>query len=373
MTQRIYLDNNANTNVDPRILQAILQELNESPGNPSSIHAHGRQAKQRLDHYRTQIAKFLQVKPQEIYFCSGGTEAANLLLYGCDHQGHLLSSNVEHPCVYQTLLDLQKKGAEVTFLPTGQWGTPHAEHVQNAIQPNTKLITLMAANNETGVLADLESIAKIAKKAQIPLIIDGVALLGKEVIAIPDGVSAMFFSAHKIHGPKGIGFIYCRSNLKWTSLLKGGFQEYNHRAGTENLPGIAGLAKAVEIVAQEQSNYIEPMRQSRDQFEKGLLTNLSGILVNGEGPRVSNTSNLSFEGVDGESLLMNLDLAGLSASHGSACSAGSLEPSRILLQMGYPLSRVRTALRFSLSRYTTAEEIEKAVSLITTIVKRLRK
>lgn len=374
MKQRIYLDNNASTKVDARILPFINQELEELPGNPSSIHFHGRRSKEKLHSYRSIVASYLKAKPEEIIFCSGGTEAANLLLYGAfqdKFQGHLISSELEHSCVYQSILDLESKGCSVTFLKTGLSGAVNPEDVQKAIRSDTKLISLMAVNNETGVITDIESIAAIAKKAEIPFIVDGVALLGKELFTIPEGVTAMFFSGHKIHAPKGIGFIFSRRWFKWPSIIRGGFQEFNHRAGTENMPGIAGLAKALEILQESQNETIEKMRQLRNQLEDGLKSHLEGVEINGESARVSNTSNLSFKGIDGESLLINLDLDGISVSHGSACSSGTLEPSRILLKMGIPLARARTAIRFSVSRDTTSSEIEKCIEVITKNVRKL--
>lgn len=372
--RHIYLDYNASTPLDPHVLNVLIKELREEEGNPSSIHFHGQQCRHKLERSRQTIARFFKVKPHEVIFTSGGTEGAALLLQGFlfqDFSGHVLSSAVEHACVYQTLKELRKRGLDVTFLPTGQWGAVRPEDVEQAIRPQTRLITLMAVNNETGVKTDIEAIAAIAQKANIPFFVDGVAWLGKENICIPPGVSAIFFSGHKIHAPKGIGFCICRPSLKLSPLFLGGHQEFNRRAGTENLPSIIALAEAVTLLEEHQEEWINHMRQLRDLFEKELSNRLPNIVVNGLGPRVCNTSNLAFLGIDGETLLIHLDMEGVSTSHGSACASGALEPSRILLEMGIPLSQTQSSLRFSLGRTTTETDILQAVSAIVRVVERL--
>ncbi len=373
--KRIYLDYNASTPLDPNVLKVLVQELQEEAGNPSSIHFHGQQCRRKLEDSRQKLARFFKVKPQEIIFTSGGTEGAALLLQGLLLQNpsqHVISSGAEHGCVYHTLKEFCKKGTEVTFLPARQWGAVLPEDVEKAILPQTRLITLMAVNNETGVMTDIEAIAAIAQSARIPFVVDGVAWLGKEKISFPAGVSALFFSGHKIHAPKGVGFCICRQNLKLFPLLVGGGQEFNRRAGTENLPGIVALAEAISVLEQNQESMIHHMRQLRDLFEQELLTRLNHVVINGLGSRVCNTSNLAFLGVDGETLLINLDREGVSASHGSACASGALEPSRILLEMGIPLAQAQSSLRFSVGRTTTEAEIRQAVAIIVKIVERLR-
>lgn len=372
---RIYLDHNASTPLDPRVLKVLIKELEEEEGNPSSIHFHGQRCRHALDESRQTIARFFQVKPHEVIFTSGGTEGAALLIQGVMAQhptGHILSSAVEHACVYQTLQELEKKGASVTFLSTGSWGAVKPEEVERAIQPHTRLMTFMAANNETGVLTDLAAIAAIAQRHAIPLIVDGVAWLGKEFVHIPQGVSGVFFSGHKIYAPKGTGFCLCSSSLKLTPLFFGGHQEYQRRAGTENLPGIVALAEAIRLLQQEQEEAIARMRQLRDDFEQELKTHLADVWINGMGPRLSNTSNLAFLGVEGESLLMNLDMEGISVSHGSACSSGALEPSRILLAMDIPVKQALASIRFSIGKTTTKAQLQIATDALVRIVKRLR-
>jgi cysteine desulfurase len=372
--QRIYLDYNATTPLDPRVLDAVVRQLQEEVGNPSSSHYHGQQSKNILESSRHTIADFLRVKTQEVIFTSGGTEGAFLLLHGIMEKyptGHIITSDAEHSCVYQTVRQLVAKGYEATFLPTGLWGAVKPEDVKAAIRPDTRLITLLAVNNETGVKTDLEPIAAIAERAAIPLVVDGVALLGKEPIVWPTGVAAAFFSGHKIHAPKGIGFYFCRKNIKLIPMIVGGSQEFNRRAGTENLAGIVGLAEAIKILKQDQPQITREMLRLRLLLEEGLMR-LGHVKVNGEGPLVSNTINLSFLEIDGETLLMNLDMEGLSVSHGSACTSGALEPSRILLNMGIPLAQARSAIRFSIGRNTTEAEIEQTIAIVTRVVTKLR-
>ena len=371
----LYFDFNASTPLDPRLLSILTKEFQEEVGNASSIHFYGQQCRHKLEQSRYKIARYFKVKPQEIIFTSGGTEGAALLIRGLmlrNPQGHVISSNVEHACVYRTLKELNHFGAEVSFLPAGEWGAVRPEEVEKAITPKTSLITLMAVNNETGVMTDIEGIAVIAQKYRIPFIVDGVAWLGKEKITLPIGVSAAFFSGHKIHAPKGIGFCVCRSTLKLSPLFIGGSQEFNRRAGTENLPAIMALAEAVSFLEIEEEESIQKMTRLRDLFEGELIQTLPNIVVNGVAPRVCNTSNLAFLGVDGESLLIHLDLEGVCASHGSACHSGALEPSRILLEMGIPLKRVQGSLRFSIGRTTTEDEVRRALSVIIRVVKRMR-
>ncbi|HSW86011.1 MAG TPA: cysteine desulfurase family protein [Rhabdochlamydiaceae bacterium] len=373
---RIYLDNNATTSLDHRVLDAMLQDLRPIPANPSSIHFYGQEAKQKLQHARSLIGNFLGIKPSEIIFTSGGTESLNMLIKGpflAGRSGHIITSDIEHSSVYNTIKFLEKNGCEVTFLKAGLWGTVKPEQVEGAINKNTSLIILGAVNGETGVKTDIEAIAHIAKNHQIPFVVDAVALLGKELFIIPDGVSAMAFSAHKLHGPKGIGMAYVHSSFKFDPLLIGGDQEYSKRAGTENLAGILGMAQAIDLLRHELPSATHRMQQMRDRLEEGLKKSLGNILINGEGPRVANTSNISFPDIDGEALLINLDLAGIAASHGSACASGALEPSRVLLEMGIDRKIARSSLRFSLSRQTSPEEIERAIKIIEKVVHNLRK
>lgn len=369
MTQRIYLDHNASTPLDPQVAHYLAQWIPQLIGNPSSSHTFGKTMRSLISKARDVLAAHLKVKPRELIFTSGGTESVNMAIRGLvagKPPGHILTSVAEHSCVMTTCKFLEAQGYAVTYLPVGTWGAVQAQAVEAAIQPDTRLVALMAANNETGVKTDIQSIAQITEKHQIPLFIDAVALIGKDEMTIPPGVSAMAFSGHKFHALHGSGFLFLRSGTKCQPLLIGSEQEYGRRAGTENVLGILSMAKAIELITVQS---IEKMRKLRETFESKLFQAMPGrILINGEGPRVSNVSNLAFLGVDGETLLIQLDQAGLAASHGSACHSGSLEPSRVLISMGLPLERVNASIRFSLSHLTTAEEIDQAVEIILSIL-----
>lgn len=371
MIQKIYLDNNASTALDPRVLQAMQESLASDFGNPSSIHSFGQSSRAKLVNARHAIASYLQAKPEEIIFTSGGTEGINFLIHGMleKKNGHIITSDVEHACVYNTLKNFEKKGSAVTWLPAGLTGAVDPQKVKDAIRPDTRFILLTAANSETGVKHDITAIASIALEAKIPFFVDGVAILGKEAIQLPPGVSAMCFSGHKIHGPKGIGFVWLKRGLAIAPLLTGGPQEFGKRGGTENLAGIVGLAKAVEILNTESA---QTMRIMRDRLEKGIKAHLTGVHVIGEGMRISNVTNLSFDGIEGESLVALLDREGIAVSHGSACSSGALEPSRVLLSMGIPTAQASSAIRFSLSKFTTEDEIDKTIAIVTRLVTHLR-
>lgn len=375
-SQRIYLDNNATTVIDPRVINVISHHITQLWGNPSSIHHFGQLARNHLTASRQTIASFLHVKPSEIVFTSGGTESLNMVikgLFGGSYHGHILSSSSEHSSVFATIKQMESFGCRATFLSAGLLGAVSIDDVRDALQPDTKLIALMAVNNETGVKTDIASIAKLAKERGIAFLVDGVALLGKELFHIPDGVSAMAFSGHKLHAPKGIGFAFIRHLFKLHPLLTGGEQEFSRRGGTENLLGIIGLAESIKLLGEVLPVASEQMRQLRDYLEEGLMSKLSHVVINGQGPRIVNTSNLSFGGIEGESLLTNLDMEGIAVSHGSACSSGALEPSRVLLNMGIAKDTVRSAIRFSLSRFTTKQEIDSCIEIVTRVVSRLRK
>lgn len=376
MMERIYLDNNASTPIDPDVLNTFIEITERFIGNPSSAHNEGKILKKYLIDARDSVANFLGVKSKEIIFTSGATEAINMVINGIfdggSKKGHIITSNLEHPAVFKTIQNLEKAGADVTYLSPGEYGAVKPEHVAEVIRPDTKLIALMAVNNETGVKTDIQSIAGIAEQYDIPFVVDAVALFGKELFALPSGVSAICTSGHKLHAPKGVGFAFVRRKLKISPLLVGGEHEYGLRAGTENLSGIVAYGAAVEKLNDELPEASRYMQFLRDRLENGLKENLAEVIVNGTGPRVCNTLNISFLGVQGETLLANLDLQGIAASHGSACASGALQPSRILTNMGVPQEVVRSSVRFSVSKMNTKEEIDRAISIITAIVERLR-
>ena len=378
MNLKIYLDNNATTLIDPRVAAVMIENLNSPPENPSSIHFFGREAKNKLLKAREILANYLKAKPHEILFTSGGTESMNLLLKGLispSSKPHILTSNIEHACVENTLLDLQSKGCEVTFLKAGLKGFVDVEEIEKAITPATQFLVFGAVNSETGVKIDLESLSRLAFQKQIPLLVDGVALLGKEPILLYPGITGIGFSAHKCHGPKGVGFVFFRSKTfapPLSPLLIGGGQEYGFRSGTENMMGILGLAKAIELLQEELDASRKKMLLLRDRFEQALTTPMPFIQINGTGERTCNVSNLCFPGVDAETLLIQLDLYKIAASQGSACSSGALEPSRVLIQMGLSPSLAKSSIRFSLSKFNTEEEIDTTVHLLKMLIPKLK-
>lgn len=368
--ERIYLDNNATTPLDPRVFKAMMTELTGPPANPSSLHWFGQRARSLLQKARQKLASFFKVTPEEILFTSGGTESINLLLRGYCNKGHIISTTIEHSCVYRTLQSLEAKGISVTYLPVGSWGAPLAEQITSAIRPDTRAMVFSASNTETGVKIDLEKIASIASSHAIPLFIDAVAMIGKESFSLYPGITAVALSGHKFHAPKGTGALFLRSSCKLDPLFTGGAQEQMRRAGTENLAGIIGLGEAIDILQERQSEITQQIDRLRLYFEQELKRITPNLVINGEGPRTSNTSNIAFLGTDGETFLMQLDMAGIAVSHGSACSSGAIEPSRVLTQMGIDRKTARCSIRFSFSRMNTQQEIDLALDKIAKLLSR---
>lgn len=365
----IYLDNNATTPLDSRVRDTLFRSLSDFSGNPSSIHRLGQQARGKIIQSAAEIADCIGFSSSEIIFTSGATEALNAVIFGVasrKQKGHMITSVLEHSAVLQPLRKLEKMGFSVTYLtPQVGKGAILPEQILDSLRPDTCLIALMGANNETGVLTDLDSMAKIAQEREIPLIVDGVAWLGKTFSTVPKGVSAFCFSAHKIHGPTGIGVACVRKQLKWDPFILGGPQQNGRRGGTENLPGIIGCAAAVQWITQESFSSIDQMEKLRDYFEELVLKRYPKAIIHAATEkRICNTTNIAFPGIDGETLLMRLDLAGVAASHGSACASGALEPSHVLIGMGISQNLARSSLRFSLSKFTTKEDIERAIELM---------
>jgi len=370
---RLYLDHNAATPVDPRVMGALEGYLRRFIGNPSSVHGFGRDCRSQLSKSRDAIANYMNVRSDEIIFTSGGTEGANLAIRGIMQgrsKGHILTSSVEHSCVYNTIKWYEAIGCSATYLAPGPWGAVTVEDIKHALRPETQLIAIMAANNETGVKTDIAAIAALANEKGLPFVVDGVALLGKEEVRIPEGVSVMFFSGQKIHCVQGTGFCFVRKNVQLNPLITGAAQQFGRRGGTENMPGVVALAKAVSLLENELPEATTKMSQLREYFERSLQERIKGVLVNGSGPRVANTSNLCFCGVDGETLLMALDREGIAVAHGSACASGALEPSRVLTNMGFSAERVNSSIRFSISRMTTSEEVDRAIDAVERVVKK---
>lgn len=356
----IYLDNNATTPIDPQVFAAMQADLGGLPLNPSSVHSLGQKARQHLQTARKDVATFFGFHPEEVIFTSGGTESINLFLRSLP-KGHILTSSIEHSAIDETLKALP---SSITRLPVDLTGAVSPEQIQNAIRPDTLAIVLSASNTETGVKIDLPSIAQIALAHRIPLFIDAVSYVGKELLTPHPGITAIAISGHKFHGPKGIGALLVRSSFSLSPLITGGGQERMRRSGTENLAGILGLAEAIRILSTRQSSITAHIHSLRDHFEKTLQQAIPDLIIQGQGPRICNVSNLAFPHIDGETLLLQLDLAGVAASHGSACSSGALEPSRVLLNMGLSRKQARSSLRFSFSRMNTLEEVERATDAI---------
>ena len=374
MVRRIYLDANATTPLLPEVLEAMRPFLVEQFGNASSIHQEGQRARSAVEQARASVARLLGCRPAEIVFTSGGTESDNLAIFGSVRAGdHVLTSRVEHHAVLHAVERLGDRGVEVEFLPVDAQGVVAVEDVRRALRPNSRLISVMLANNETGVLQPVEEIGRIAREAGIRFHVDAVQAAGKMAIDVHSlGCDLLSISGHKMHGPQGTGALFVRRGTRLEPLFAGGAHERQRRAGTENVAGIVGLGKAAECAMEGLRNgELERIRGLRDRLEIGLLEQASG--VNGGGtPRVPNTSNLWFETLDGEALVIALDLQGLAVSSGAACSSGASEPSHVLLAMGISPERARGSLRLSLHRQTTEEEIARTIELISSQVARLR-
>ncbi len=367
----IYLDNNATTTMDPRVHRAMEPIFAAGIGNPSSIHRYGQKARALLTKAKASIASFFKVRIDELVFTSGATEALNMAIRSAPRGSHIITSSLEHVSVMEPLKFTE---CTITYLdPEPGHGSIQVHQIEKALRSNTTMIVLTAANNETGIKTDIEAIAAFAYKIGVAFIVDGVVMLGKEPVSIPKGVSAICFSGHKIHAPTGIGLVLMRKPFKLNPLIVGGPQQQGMRGGTENLLGIVGLAKAIELIGEDLPTIRVRMEVLRDHLEKGILRGLPDVLIHGANQdRVCNTTNIAFLGVDGETLLMNLDLAGVAVSYGSACSSGALEPPRVLLNMGLSSQIAGSSIRFSLSRFTTEKEIERAVSIVIDVVTQMR-
>lgn len=371
MIESCFFDNHSTTPLDPEVLDAMLVDLQGPAANPSSIHRYGQRAKALLAEAREKAARFFGGAREEVFFTSGGTEGVVSLLRSLPSRGHLITTRIEHSCIYNTALFLEKEGMQVSYVPVARSGAPAPEAIKEAIRSDTKALFLSAANTETGVRLDLEAVASLALERSIPFFLDAVAFAGKEPLILPPGVTGCVISGHKFHAPKGVGAVFLCKKTPFFPLLLGGGQEGGKRAGTENLSGILGLAKAMELLEGAQEKITAHILSLRTHFETELRRTFPDLIVHGEGPRISSVSNIAIPGVDGEALLFALDAAGIAASHGSACSSGALEPSRVLLEMGIPKAQVRSALRFSFSRKNTRAEIDWALEKMVPLIRRL--
>lgn len=378
---RVYLDHNATTPLDPEVLGAMAPFFGEGFGNPSSLHAWGREARSALERARTTIARALGTADKDtIVFTSGGTEADNLALTGAAaaqaaRGRHVIVSRVEHHAVLSAADHLERLGFEVTRLPVDSQGLLDPDEARRAIRADTILVSLMHGNNETGVLFPVASVGRICRERGVTFHTDAVQSFGKLPLdAGALGVDLLSLSGHKIHGPKGIGALYIRRGTKMQPILYGGAQERSRRAGTENVAAAVGLGRATELWLQDQGSTAKRLADLRDRLERGVLAALPGVLRNGHPvERLPHTTNLAFAGVEAESLILALDLHGVGVSSGAACSSGSLEPSHVLLAMGLPRERVTGSVRFSLGRTTTPAEIDRVLEILPPVVERLRR
>jgi len=374
--RRIYLDNNATTPLLPEVFEAMRPYFIERFGNASSIHHHGQETRAAVEKAREQVARLLGAQAAEIIFTSGGTEADNLAITGLVAPGdHIITSSIEHSAVLQTCKHLEQTGYEVTVVPVDGRSVVDPSDVGRAIRPNTKLISVMMANNETGVVQPVEEIGKIAAEAGVAFHTDAVQAAGKVVIDVTRiGCAALSISGHKIHAPQGVGALYVRKGTKIQPLIYGGRHERSRRAGTENVPGIVALGRAADLArAGLESGQDKKIGTMRDRLQQGILSQVDDAVVNGGGSaRTPNTANIRFENLDGEALVIALDLKGLAVSTGAACSSGAIEASHVLTAMGLRNDQARSCIRFSLGKQTTDEDIDVALSLVPEAVGRLR-
>ncbi|MGD0179368.1 MAG: cysteine desulfurase family protein [Terriglobales bacterium] len=374
--RRVYLDNNATTPLLPEVFEAMRPYFAEHFGNASSIHHHGQETRAAVERAREAVAALLGCRSSEIVFTSGGTEGDNLAISGLARAGdHVVSSTIEHHAVLNSCKHLEAIGCEVTYVPVDGRGLVDPEDVRRALRPNTKLITIMMANNETGVLQPVEEIGKIAAEADVYFHTDAVQAAGKVPIEVKGiGCDLLSISGHKLHAPQGVGALYVGKGTILQPMFYGGSHERSRRAGTENVPGIIGLGKAAEISREAlDRGDLAQMAAMRDHIEQTILSEVEATGVNGEGaPRVPNTTNIHFDYIEGEALVIALDLKGLAVSTGAACSSGAIEPSHVLTAMGLPPEIARASLRFSLGKQNTPDDVEFALDLIPQTVARLR-
>ncbi len=376
--QTVYADNNATTMVAPEVRDEILPYLTNLYGNPSSMHIFGGQVKKHLDSAREKIASLINAEPSEILFTSCGTESDNTAINGIlsnnPDKKHIITTRVEHPAVKNVCQSLVQRGYRITELSVDKTGQIDLEELRENIDNDTALVSIMWANNETGVILPIDEAAQLVKSKGIPFHTDAVQAIGKiPVDAKKTPFDLLAISGHKLHAPKGIGVLYVRKGTRISPFMLGGHQENGRRAGTENIPCIAGLGKACEITIQNFANEQAQVGKLRDRLEKELLEKAIDASVNGDiKNRLPNTTNISFKYIEGESILLLLSAQGIAASSGSACTSGSLEPSHVLRAMGVPFTRVHGSIRFSLSRYNTDDEISIIVEKMLDIEKRLR-
>ena len=376
---KVYMDNAATTKLSPDVLNAMMPYLTDIYGNASSVHAFGREAREGVEHARNQVAAAINASPDEIFFTAGGTESDNMAIKGVAHKyakkgKHIITTAIEHHAVLHTCEALEKEGYEVTYLPVDEDGLISVEQVRAAMRDDTLLVTVMFANNEVGTIEPIAEIGALCRERNVLFHTDAV----QAVCHIPIDVRAMnidliSISAHKFHGPKGIGALYCRKGIVLEPVIVGGAQERKRRAGTENVAGIVGLGAAIERAHKNMSADMARVSALRDKLISGILKNIPHVKLNGHPTqRLPQNVNFSIRYIEGESILLMLDINGIAASSGSACTSGSLDPSHVLLAMGIPHEIAHGSLRLTLSDMTTDEEVDYVLETLTKTVKRLR-
>ena len=377
MNRRVYLDHNASTSVHPEVLEAMLPFFSERFGNPSSIHGFGREARDGVEGARERVAHFLRVGKDEIVFTSGGTESDNAAVKGiaaARGRGHIVTSAVEHHAVLRSVQALEKAGFEATYVPVDGHGMVDPDAVRRALRPDTIVVSIMHANSEVGTIQPVGAIGRITREREIPFHVDAVQTFGKLPLDLDAlGIDLLSFSSHKIYGPKGIAGLYIRKGTKMVSVQHGGEHERRRRAGTENVPGIVGLGKAVEVRARDMAAEETRVRGLRDRLWAGLERRVPEVRLNGHPTeRLPGTCNVCFRHIESESIVLGLDLKGVAVSAGSACTSGSIEPSHVLVAMGVPLDWAMGAVRCSLGRTTTAEDVDYVLDSVEPLAGKLR-
>ena len=377
MSRRVYLDHNASTPVHPEVLAEMLPYFGEVFGNPSSVHGFGREARVAVDAARDRVAGFLRARPDEIVFTSGGTESDNFGVKGlawAAGRGHVITSKIEHHAVLRTCQALEAQGFAVTYLPVDGYGMIDPDDVRRAVRPDTIAISLMHANSEVGTIQPARAIGAIAREHGVPFHVDAVQTFGKVEIDVDAfNIDLLSFSGHKIYGPKGVAGLYIRKGTRVVSVQHGGEHERRRRAGTENVPGIVGLGKAVEIRRRDMKEEATRLTALRDRLWDGVRARVPDVRLNGHpAERVPGTANIAYKHVESESIVLGLDLKGIAVSAGSACTAGSVEPSYVLVAMGVPIEWAMGAVRSSLGRSTTAEDVDYVIESVEPIVRKLR-
>lgn len=378
--KQIYLDNSATTPVDERVLEAMLPYLKGMYGNPSSVHFFGREAKAAIENAREQVAKFINADPSEIYFTSGGTEADNIALKGTaflkkDKKDHIIISSIEHHAILESAHYLEKEGFRVDYLGVDKDGFVSADELKEKITDHTAIVSIMQANNEVGTIQDIPSLSAITKEYGAVFHSDSVQAAGKIKIDVEElGVDMLSISGHKVYGPKGVGIIYIRKGKRIAPLFHGGHHEKKRRAGTENVPGIVGLGAALELAESLRETEHKRHTELAEFFIDGVMNSVSNVYMNGPGnnKRIVSTINLSFEFIEGESIILSLDMKGIGVASGSACTSGSLSASHVLTAMAVPVELAQGSIRFSMGRFTTREDLEYTISVLPEIVEKLR-